>query len=92
VIISSGQVTELPAEGVVAGVVSPGLAVAVSAPVSERFHDPSKWPAVRENRAALASGDVVRRIEAQSGQVGEGADALSGDGRIERVAAILHQP
>ena len=92
VIVSAGQVAQLPTEPLAAGVVAAGFAPAVAAPVAEGFGDGAEQRRVGQNRAALAHRDVVGGIEAYRGQVAESAGLASVIGGSHGVAAIFHQP
>src|SRR5262245_12532473 len=71
VIVAGGQIVQLPAEALTAGVVLAGWAPAVPPPIAERFDDAAKSAAIGKNRPALAHRHVVRRIEALRRQVAE---------------------
>ena len=47
---------------------------------------------IGQHRAAFAHGDVVGGIEADGGQIAEGADLLAVVSRADRVAAVFDQP
>ena len=49
-------------------------------------------PLLADDRAAFAHRDVVRRVEADGGEVAERADRLAVVRRADRVAAVLDQP
>src|ERR1035437_1541340 len=73
VVVAVGQAAELLGEALAAGVVLAAGAVAVATPVADGPGDPGQLVVIGDNHAALAGGDVVRRIERQGGHVAEGA-------------------
>ena len=74
VVIAGGQLTQLPLEALIAGVVHPAGAPAVAAPVSEAFGDHLELGVAHDvHGAALAHGEVVGRIEALGADVTPGA-------------------
>jgi hypothetical protein len=66
-VVAAGQRAQLPVEALAAGVVHTGLAPAVAAPIPETVDEHLQRRLVGQHRAALAHGDVVRRIEAHRG-------------------------
>ena len=91
-VVAAGQRAELPVEALAAGVVDAGLAPAVTAPVAPAIDEDLERGLVGEHGASLAHGDVVRGVEADGGDVAEGADVLALPGGAERVAAVFDQP
>lgn len=92
VVVALGKVAQLPAEAVAASVVLPGRTEAVAAPVPEGFQDLPQFGAAGEDRATLAHGEVVGRVEAEGADVAEGAHLLALVGGTQGIAAILHEP
>ena len=93
VVVALRQLAELPAEAFVTGVVLAAGAPAVAAPVPEAFRQHLEFH-VPDNvhRAALAHGEVMRRVETLRGQVAERARELAVVAAAERVAVVLNQP
>src|SRR2546422_10341946 len=74
VVEAEREITQLIAEAFPAGVVLPWLAPAIAAPIAERAGDPVELAARRQDRAALARGDLMRRIERERREMPEGPD------------------
>ena len=91
VVVAARQVAELPVEAALARVVLARIAIAVAPPVADRFHRRAPRRVAREHGAALAHGDVVRRIEAQRADVTERADMAAADRGAHGVAAVLDE-
>ena len=92
VVVAAGEGAELPVEALAAGVVDAGLAPAVAAPVAEAVDEDLEGWLVGEDGTALAHGDVVGGVEADGGDVAEGADLLALEGGSEGVAAVFDEP
>jgi hypothetical protein len=63
-----------------------------SRPQSRKLDQDLRSGFVGEDGAAFAHGDVVRGIEADGGDVAEGADLLAAPGAAEGVAAVFDEP
>ena len=74
VVVAVWQGAKLLAETIAAGVVTAGRAVAISAPIAERFCDHLQLWVIGEHGATLTHGDMVRRVEAKSGDVTPGTN------------------
>ncbi|MNS98122.1 hypothetical protein D3C72_1324790 [compost metagenome] len=92
VVVALRQTAELLAEAFAAGVITTWCAVAVTTPVAERLGDQLELGVVGEHRAAFTHGDVVGWVEAQGGDVSEGADQLAVVGGAQGVTAVFDQP
>lgn len=86
------QITEAPAETLVAAIVFAGLAITVAAPIAKRLHRLREMIVVGEDRAALAHSNVMRRIKRERADVAEGSDMLAVDSGAQRVAAVFDKP
>src|SRR5207302_4286729 len=73
VIVPAGQIAELPLESLAAGVVRAGNAPAIAAPVAQALQGTVEVILLGEHRAALPHRHVVRRIEAEGGDVSKGS-------------------
>src|ERR1017187_2164740 len=91
-VIPAGQLSELPFVALAAGVLLPGIAPAVAAPVAKRLNEHLQIGLVGQHRSAFAHGDMVRRVEADSGDIAKRAHLAPLPRRPERIAAILNQP
>src|SRR5208337_4477813 len=92
VVVAVRQASPLPAKAFTAGVFPAGGAPAVAAPVPERFNQRAQQSLVRQHATTFTHGDVVRRIEADGGEIAESPDFLSAIGGAECVAAVFDQP
>lgn len=92
VVVAVWQGAQFPAKALVAGVVAPGRAVAVAAPVAHALGNGFELAVVGEHRPAFAHGDVVRGVKAQGGDVAKGAHHLAAVGAAQGIAAVFYQP
>lgn len=92
VIVALRQGAELLAESLATGIVTAGGTVAVAAPVAEGFGNGPQLAIVGEHRTALAHSDVVRGVEAEGGDVAQGANHPAIEGGAKCVTAVLDQP
>lgn len=91
-VVALWQGAEFLAETFVAGVVFAGCAIAVAAPVAERFGNFFEFGVISEYGSAFAHGDVVGRVETECADVAKGADQFAVVGGTERVATVFDQP
>src|SRR5579863_7530316 len=89
VVVAVRQITELPAEPLAAGVVSPRRAPTIAPPIAKRFGDPPQSAAAGEHSAPFSHRQMVRGIEAFRGQVSERAGLLSAIKTPQRVAIVF---
>ena len=92
VIVAVGQVTELPAKALAAGVVASARAVAVATPVAKALGNHLEFGVVGEYRPALAHGDVMGWVETQGADVAKGADMAPVPGAPQGIAAVFDEP
>ena len=74
VVVTVGQIAQLPVEALAARVLLPRLAPAVTAPIAERFENGLHLRRVREHASALAHRDVMGGIEAHRREIAERPD------------------
>src|SRR6185436_2585733 len=92
VVIAERKIAELPFETLATGVVLARRAIAVAPPIAETVRNLLEIEIVGEDRAPLAHGDVMRRVETQRADVAKGAYQASVVRGAKRVATILDQP
>ncbi|OQA63195.1 MAG: hypothetical protein BWY39_01163 [Spirochaetes bacterium ADurb.Bin269] len=90
-VVRLAQAGDLPIETLTTFAVALALVVApaVATPIADGVRDVVQFLVIRAHRAALAGGDVVRRIEAKGGEMAERAATLAIVAAAERVAGIL---
>src|ERR1017187_10671173 len=91
-VIPAGQLPELPVVTLAAGIFLAGIAPAVAAPVAKRLNEHLQIGLVSQHRSTLTHGDMVRRVEADGGNIAKRAHLAPLPRRPERIAAILTQP
>src|SRR5271166_1001243 len=92
VVVAARQASQLPVETLAAGVFFAGIAPAIAAPVAERLDKYLQIGLVGEHRSAFTHGDMVRGVEADSGNVAKRAYVASLPCGTKRIAAILDEP
>ena len=92
VVVAVGQGPELLREALAAGVVLAAGAVAVPAPVTHGPGDARQLLVVGDDHAALAHGDVVRRVEGRGRDVPNVPVGRPRYSRAESVAVVLDEP
>ena len=77
VVVSARQGTHLPVKTFAASVVPAGFAPAIATPVAKRINQHLQGRLICKDGTAFSGRDVVRRVEAQGGDVTKGANVPS---------------